>query len=262
MPAEYIHGTAPEEQERLALLNRLSNPPFLDFLEVQGGECVLEVGSGLGLLTAEVGACLPTGRIWGVELSAQQLAQAGGRASSNVAFCRGDAGRLPFRSGRLEVVYCRYLLEHVPDPERVLREMHRVLKPGGRALAQENNILVNVFYPECPRFDSLWRRFVELQAHLGGDALIGRRLLELFQGAGFREITLSIQPEVHWQGSPGFEGWVRNLIGNIHSAAAELVQRGLATRADIEEAVEEVQAFMRRPSATALFYWNRALGRK
>src|SRR5690348_9738377 len=55
MPEQtYIHGTEPSEQARLALLNKLTNGPFVEFLQVRPEMRILEVGSGLGLLAAEV----------------------------------------------------------------------------------------------------------------------------------------------------------------------------------------------------------------
>lgn len=261
----YIHGTEPGEQERLAKLNAMTNAAFVAWLSPRKGERVLEVGSGLGLLAAEVaGAVGDSGRVVGLEYSEAQLAKAreAGRGRGNLELVRGDAHRLPFEDGSFDLVYCRYLLEHVADPGRVLIEMRRVLRPGGRACAQENNIEINRFDPACPQFDAVWAKFGDLQARLGGDAYVGVRLNRLFRGAGFGDVRLSIAPEVHWSGSPGFEPWVRNLIGNVRSGEAALIEHGLATRGEIEGAVGELDALMRRDDASAVFYWNRAEGKK
>jgi SAM-dependent methyltransferase len=257
--ATYIHGTGPSEQSRLAALNRMTNAPFLDFLALRGDEEVLEVGSGLGLLAAQAAERVPRGRIVGVEHSPAQLA-ASPESPANARFVQGDAHALPFADASFDIVYCRYVLEHVADPARVVSEMRRVTRPGGRVLAQENTIEINRFDPPCPAFDLVWRRFAELQSLLGGDALIGMRLLRLFQGAGLREIELSIQPEVHWSGSPGFVPWVTNLIGNVRSGERALIERGLAIEAEVRSAIGELEALMKRGDATAIFYWNRARG--
>ncbi len=264
--ATYIHGTAASEQERLASLNRANNPIFLGFLDLNGARSILEVGSGLGILAADVARAAPGARVVGIEYSAEQLAECprpGDEGTpANLSFVRGDAHALPFEDGSFDVVYCRFVLEHVGDPLRALREMRRVLTPGGRAFVQENNILMNDFDPDCPAFERVWRAFAALQARLGGDALVGKRLFRLLKQAGFENCRLSIQPEVHHAGQPAFEPWVRNLIGNIRSGEAALVKEGLATRAEIEAAAAELEALMRRDDATALFYWNRAVGVK
>lgn len=269
----YIHGTDPTEQKRLAELNRLTNPAFLDFLRLSPNDLVLEVGSGLGILASQVADRLTTGKIIGVECSPDQLAAArktflnsqdvgASTGRPNLQFQRADAHSLSFKQESFEVVYCRYLLEHVADPLRVLEEMRRVLKPDGRVVVQENNILVNVLHPDCTEFDSVWRKFVALQERLGGDALIGKKLFALMKQAGFRDITLSLAPEVHQAGQEGFRVWIENLIGNVAGAADRLMEFGFASRLEIEEALSGLRRFGDRGDASAIFYWNRAVGRK
>jgi SAM-dependent methyltransferase len=258
----YIHGTETSEQARLALLNRLTNRPFIEFLELDETSSVLEVGSGLGILAREVRERVHSGAVCGVEYSADQLALARRNATAKLHFIQGDAHALPFREERFDTVYCRYLLEHVANPVQVLTEMRRVLRVGGRALAQENNILILAFYPECPRFDSVWRRFALLQTELGGDASVGKKLFALFLQAGFVEITLSLQPEIHYAGLETFRPWIENLIGNVESGAAELQRRRLATDAEIKTAIDELRSFAELREASAIFYWNRASGIK
>ncbi len=259
--AVYIHGTAASEQDRLRRLNDLTNGPFVAYLSPRQDECVLEVGSGLGYLASEVAEHIGSGELVGIEYSAAQLSHAQS-LGTKVRFVQGDAHHLPFVDESFDLVYCRYVLEHVADPLAVLREMRRVLKPGGRVRVQENDISVNVFEPSCPTFDRLWSQFVVLQSRLGGDALVGRRLFQLFQSAGFSKIELSIQSEVHWSGSAGFVPWVQNLLENVTGAADALVGQSLATRDEIAAVERELRSFMSRPDASAHFYWNRAAGVK
>jgi SAM-dependent methyltransferase len=260
-PESYIHGTCPQEQARLTLLNRLTNPPFLAWLDLRPTDTVLEIGSGLGILAQEVAKRVPEGEVIGLERSKEQLA-ASPADTPGLKFVQGDAHHLPFGESRFDLVYCRYLLEHVADPARVVREMFRVLKPGGRAYAQENNILVNDFDPDCPQWDRVWERFVELQRRLGGDARIGKRLYALFRQAGFSQIALSLQPEIHHAGQPTFVLWVQNLIGNVEGARAKLQAYGLASEVEIDGALSELRHLMTLEDAGAYFYWNRACGIK
>ncbi|MFL5341827.1 MAG: methyltransferase domain-containing protein [Gemmataceae bacterium] len=259
--AVYIHGTARDEQERLAKLGELTDAAFLQFLELPPGGRVLDVGSGLGGLAREVARRVPGGEVWGIERSAEQLARAVADLP-NLHFQQGDAHSLPFDDDSFDVAYCRYLLEHVADPVRVLREMRRVLKPGGRVFVQENNIFTNEFDPACPNFGRLWRTFACLQEALGGDALIGKKLFRLLSAAGFRDVRLSIQPEVHHFGSPNYRSWLENLAGNIRSAESALLERGLATDAEIRAAIDDLRRLMDDATGSAFFYWNRATGIK
>jgi SAM-dependent methyltransferase len=257
--ASYIHGTAPAEQERLALLNRITNPPFIAFLNLRGDERVLEIGSGLGILAAEVAKAAPRGSVVGVERSADQLARVP-RGPSNLLFLEGDAHHLPFDPATFDVVYCRYLLEHVAEPERGLAEAHRVLRPGGRVCVQENDISLVRHDPPTPAFDEVWSRFAVLQRRLGGDAHIGRRLFGLLIRAGFDDIALSFAPDIYRAGQPLFVPWLENLVGNIESGRAGLLEQGLATEREIAEAIADLRRVQADPGGSTWFAWNRAVG--
>jgi SAM-dependent methyltransferase len=258
--AGYIHGTGAGEQDRLAALNHLTNEQFVGFLDLRSARRILEVGSGLGILAVRVAEAAPEAIVVGLEQSAEQLARAS--PSSRTRFVRGDAHQLPFASRSFDVAYCRYVLEHVADPGAVLKETRRVLREDGRIFVLENDISAMRYDPPSAAFDEVWAKFAELQRRIGGDGLIGSRLFRLLRGAGFRDIELSIQPEVHWVGSPGFEAWIENQIGNIRGAADALCESDLVSCALIEEAIADLEALRKRDDASAIFYWNRATGLK
>ena len=260
MATTYIHGTQPSEQERLAALNRMTNRAFVDFLGVGHDMRILEVGSGLGILAADVAAIDDSVEVVGLEKSADQIAAA--IHVPRVSHVRGDAHELAFRDATFDLAYARYVLEHVAAPEQVLREMRRVTRPGGRVAVCENDISLMRVDPPCPTFDEVWAVFQRFQIELGGDGLIGRRLFRLFHSAGFSEIELSVQPEVHWQGSVGFSPWIRNLAGNLDSARRGLEQSSQCGKTKLDAAMAELADLARRPDASAHFMWNRAVARR
>jgi ubiquinone/menaquinone biosynthesis C-methylase UbiE len=253
----YIHGTAPEEQQRLVRLNRLSNRAFVEFLDVSANTHVLEVGSGLGLLAVEVASSAPNIHVVGVEQADAQIAAAA--QHPRVQYVQGDAHHLEFGDGTFDLVYARYLLEHVTDAASVLREMWRVTRPGGRVAACENDVSLLRLDPPCAAFDRVWNAFQQYQRQLGGDSQIGRRLYRLFREAGFSKIQLSVQPEVHWHGSPGFEGWILNVVGNIESARRGLMDSQLCSQLQIDDCLAELGSLVENDDASSCFIWNRAI---
>jgi ubiquinone/menaquinone biosynthesis C-methylase UbiE len=104
---------------------------------VEAGERVLDVACGTGLVAcAAAGAAGRSGTVLGTDLSARMIAAAQRRASeqrlANVRFARMDAQALELADASVDVVLCALGLMYVPEPERALREMQRVLRPGGR----------------------------------------------------------------------------------------------------------------------------------
>src|SRR5438067_12526014 len=87
--ASYIHGTQPAEQARLRLLNELTNKSFIDFLQIEETNSVLEVGSGLGILAQEVARLVLKGEVVGVEYSREQLTLVK-TSLPNLHFTQGD----------------------------------------------------------------------------------------------------------------------------------------------------------------------------
>jgi SAM-dependent methyltransferase len=108
-------------------------------LALAAGDRVLDLGCGEGrhAITAYLDQAV---RVVGLDLSLDDLQTARGRyaefrdsddASRQVDFLRASGLRLPFADATFDKVICAEVLEHIPDYEAVLAEIHRVLKPGG-----------------------------------------------------------------------------------------------------------------------------------
>jgi SAM-dependent methyltransferase len=238
----YVHGTEGPEQERLRQFNALNNEGFVRSLPLRPTDHVLEVGSGLGILAQLVTQRVPDGRVVGVEQSAEQLRRALHRP--RLTFFQGDAHHLPFPDATFDVAYCRWLLEHVRDPLRVLREMYRVVKPEGRVLVEENDNSLQRYDPPCPRFEHVWKRFNELQGKLGGDGHIGSKLFGLLRRAGFVEIEMRLHPHLYHAGTEEFACWVENEVAILQGAAAAMAEHRYAGPSEVEGAVAELRGLL------------------
>ncbi|MFD3695393.1 methyltransferase domain-containing protein [Streptomyces sp. NPDC058646] len=98
------------------------------------GDRVLDAGCGTGRALAALRAAVgPAGLVVGADLTPQMLAAArrAGRTAEG-ALLLTDVTRLPLRDGALDAVFAAGLIAHLPDPETNLRELARVVRPGGR----------------------------------------------------------------------------------------------------------------------------------
>jgi ubiquinone/menaquinone biosynthesis C-methylase UbiE len=112
---------------------------LLDFAELVSGKRVLDVACGTGLVTFRAASIvLPRGEVVGTDISEQMIETAGdvarARGIANTVFHRMDAEQLALDAATFDVALCALGLMYVPHPEIALGEMHRILKPGGRAV--------------------------------------------------------------------------------------------------------------------------------
>lgn len=114
---------------------------LLEMADLRPGEEVLDVACGTGLVTLPAAERVgPDGRIEAVDLSAEMVSAVEERAESHgLAECvhaaRMNAEDLDYAEGRFDAALCSLGLMYVPDPDRALRELHRVVRPDGRAAA-------------------------------------------------------------------------------------------------------------------------------
>jgi len=226
MSRHYIHGSKPKEQQRLSDLNGLLNQACLSELALAGGEAVLDVGSGLGQFTREMARVARPGRVLGIERDAKQLAearrlaQAAGEAAL-VEWRSGDALKLPLTKpewGRFDLAYTRFVLEHVSQPEKVVRQMVRAVRRGGRIVLADDDHEVLRLWPEPPGFTNLWQAYMRAYKHLGCDPFVGRRLVALLREAGAKPRRNKWVFFGSCAGAPEFPAFVRNAIGVVETA--------------------------------------------
>src|SRR5262245_44807219 len=132
-------------------------------LQPQDGERVLEVGPGIGIYSLPIAAALaPSGVLDVVDVQAEMLADLLRRTRRarlrNVVATHADARRLPYPDATFDAAYLISVLGEIPGPSVALRELRRVLKPGGRLIVGE--FLID------PDFTSV-KRLQELAASAG-----------------------------------------------------------------------------------------------
>ena len=167
---------------------------LLKMAAIQEGERILDVACGTGLVTKRAAVATGAdGLVVATDISGKMI-QAAGRNAAQAGFCqtrflRCDAEKLAVESSSFDVALSALGLMYVPDPEQALTEMHRALKPGGKAVAavwgqRDHCGWADIF----PIVDARVRSEVcPMFFHLG----TGSALTNSFREAGFQNVRAS-----------------------------------------------------------------------
>ena len=231
--AAYVHGYSARESERLAdQANTLSHLLHHD-THYPSGSRVLECGCGTGAQTVFLAAGSPDAQIVSVDVSAASLRQAQERVRAagfqNVTFRIADIFNLPFDEASFDHLFICFLLEHLADPHRALKCLARVLRPGGSITAIEGDHGSWYCSPQTAEAARAVQCLIDVQARLGGDSLIGRRLYPLLTGAGFRTVCVSPRMVYVDSSRPDLvEGFSKNtFIAMVEGVRDEALSMGL-----------------------------------
>lgn len=129
----HLAGTAPEiyAEHLVPAVFAPWAPVLLDAAAVEIGHTVLDLACGTGVVAAAAAERVgPSGAVTGVDINPGMIAVAA--RTQGVRWAQADAARLPFPDGGFDRVLCQAGLQFVPDRLGALREMRRVLRPGGR----------------------------------------------------------------------------------------------------------------------------------
>jgi SAM-dependent methyltransferase len=251
---EYSLATGTAAAHRLDILHQVYGPGTRDLLKRAGvarGMRVADIGCGVGTVTTDLANLVgPTGRVVGIDVSSDQLVQARDRLVGthgdqvDLVEARADNTTLPDAS--FDLVYCRFLLLHLVEPYAALREMHRLLRPGGILVCEDGDLTSAGSEPP-----SALGLFAELFGRLGPirrlDYTLGRRLYHLVRDAGFSA------PEITFN-QPAFASGERKRLLELSVAEARdaFVQAELITSGELESGIIAMRQLAEDQSVLAL----------
>lgn len=195
----YLHGFSPVEQERLRRQARFAEHTVYQNVNFSSTKKVLEVGCGVGAQSEILLRRFPDLHLTGIDLSDKQLSAAK-TSLGNLEFAKNrykleemSAEDLKFEAESFDGAFLCFVLEHVPDPRRVLSEVRRVLSPGGVIYITE--VLNSSFFldPYSPHVWKYWMAFNDYQYDQKGDPFMGAKLGNLLMQNGYRNIETEVK---------------------------------------------------------------------
>ena len=194
-PKAYVHGYGEREAQRLMDQAESVSDLIHHDTEFPPDSRILEVACGVGAQTVAMAQRLPACRFVSFDKIPQSVGLAAERVRTaglqKVHLLTADLFEAPFKPESFDVLFVSYLLEHLPDPLAALISLKTLLRPGGTLLVVEGDHGSCYFQPDTPEAIRAWKCLIEVQAGLGCDSEIGRRLHPLLQSAGFENVRVS-----------------------------------------------------------------------
>jgi len=206
------------------------------------GQRLLDVGCGPGTITLDLAGRVAPGAVLGIDAAPEVVAAAveardrAGIDEATVALTVGDVYALDAPAGSFDVVHAHQVLQHLHDPVAALREMRRVLAPGGLVAVRESDYGAFVWAPPDPVLDRWLDLYHQVTRANRAEADAGRYLPGWFRSAGFHDLevtssnwTFADADDRSWWGGL----WADRVVGSAF--AGQAIEYGLAEGDELQE---------------------------
>lgn len=265
-PERYTHGYS---DAVVSIMESRSPEKVAGFLMpyLKPGMSLLDCGCGPGSTTIGFARLLAPGKVAGIDIGAGQIERARANASkakvANVSFKIGSAYDLPYPDGSFDAAFAHTVLQHLKEPERVLQEILRVLKPGGVFGVRDEDNGTWITYPDSPALAESHELYMRVWWHNGGDPDLGRRHRSLLTEAGFARVEAGATAVV-WSTPESARWWAEinaGLVLDPHYVDT-VTRLGWGDREMLSKHSRAWLEWGRRPDAFSSWTWCHAVGWK
>jgi len=226
---------------------------------------LLDCGCGPGTITLGFASTLSLGRVVGVDINGSQIVQARElavkRKLHNVEFFQGDIAHLEFKENSFDVVFTSGVLWSVSDIYVVLKELKRVVKPGGIIACREPFGDAFIYHPRVELITKALDLLFRSQSEFGCDNNMGEKLPGYF----LQEHLYDIQATFSWDVfslRQEVEEWVQVFVESWKYApwANKVREKGWASEEEIEKYLESFYSWKEQLGAQLSMPWYEVIG--
>ena len=169
----------------------------------------------------------------------------------NVRFEQASIYELPFPDGVFDAVYAHAVLYHLARPEAALREMRRVLRPGGLIAVRDSDTRGDLYAPVDPRLDRVWDIALRIMRAHGGNPEFGGSQRAALRAAGFVDVVPSASYDAYGvpEAVQGFAAFWSAFLTEHH--ADLIASHGWATRDELDGLAAALAQWGKHPDAFA-----------
>jgi SAM-dependent methyltransferase len=213
---------------------------------------LLDLGCGPGTITLGLAEAVGSGEVVGIDAQPSQIegarALAEERGVTNAKFEVGDAYRLPFPDESFDAAFAHVVLMHLREPVRALREVYRVLRPGGVIGVRDPDVGSTIRVPLTPLLAEHLALAPRVLQHNGGDPFLARRHRRSLLDAGFTRTEGSATVRV-----AGSETTCRAVAGfmkaQLVNQGKTALEQGWIDEPTLDVLVAEIDLWAEKPDA-------------
>jgi SAM-dependent methyltransferase len=236
-----------ERLERQARVAQAMEIAWLRQLGIAPDARVLDVGCGPGFMSEALAELVPDGRVVGVDADLDLLREGrrrlAGASRGNVRFVHASVDDLPIESATSDIAYARFLFQHLPRPVAALREIGRVVAPGGRVVVVDTDDGGLVLHPQPEGLPALLAASRKAQSRRGGDRTVGRKLRAHMVAAGLERVRVEVVPFTSDQ--VGMAAFLDICLG----FKSHIIEAGELSPQSVSRAMAAARALIDRPDA-------------
>lgn len=259
----YTLGYSPQTIQQFQKRTAAREAGFL-LPHLRAGMRLLDCGCGPGSITVGLAEAVAPGQVVGIDIEPSEYrlawSQAAERTGVNLHFAIGDVYCLPSRDNSFDAAFLHNVLSHLRKPLAVLKEICRLLRPGGVIGISHPDFSGSLISPSDPLLDRGHELYWRLVEHNGGNPAIGKHQRGLLHEAGFVRVeaiakysTIATQEAVRMRAKQGMRMFGESDI------TQQMIGLGWTDRPELERIIaawrkwnEQPGAFMAHATVTAV----------
>jgi len=253
----YILGSKKREQKRLNIQSAIFENETQRTLELAGiksGMCCVDLGCGAGdtsfLLAKLVGY---KGHVTGIDINKNAIKNCKKRVkeenSKNTEFFGRSVYNTKLQEHKFDLVFSRFLFQHLKEPEKVILEMSRIAKKSGMLVVEELDHGSWLCYPPEPSLQKLRQIYVKLLQLNGADPFIARKLYKIFTELRFQPNVGAYTVTVTTDKTP-----FNNLgVQLAKTLEPQIIKNDLMSQKEFGHMLERIQKYSNSPYGLVLY---------